>query len=74
MTADALVEIEDLSRRLRHRRPGRARPARTSACDRPAAQSSGIVGESGSGKSTLALALLGLLPANTTALSGPHRL
>ena len=29
----------------------------------------GIVGESGSGKSTLALALLGLLPENTSAVS-----
>jgi peptide/nickel transport system ATP-binding protein len=30
----------------------------------------GIVGESGSGKSTLALALLGLLPENTSGVSG----
>jgi oligopeptide/dipeptide ABC transporter ATP-binding protein len=30
----------------------------------------GVVGESGSGKSTLALALLGLLPANTSGVSG----
>ncbi len=30
----------------------------------------GLVGESGSGKSTLALALLGLLPDNTTGISG----
>ena len=30
----------------------------------------GLVGESGSGKSTLALALLGLLPANTSDVSG----
>ena len=30
----------------------------------------GLVGESGSGKSTLALALLGLLPDNTSNVSG----
>src|SRR3954452_10466373 len=30
----------------------------------------GIVGESGSGKSTLALALLGLLPDNTSGVTG----
>jgi peptide/nickel transport system ATP-binding protein len=30
----------------------------------------GLVGESGSGKSTLALALLGLLPQNTSSISG----
>lgn len=30
----------------------------------------GIVGESGSGKSTLAMAILGLLPAQTTQITG----
>ena len=30
----------------------------------------GLVGESGSGKSTLALALLGLLPQNTSGIAG----
>ena len=73
MTADALVEIEDLS--LAFATPaGPLKVLRGISLTIGRRRILGLVGESGSGKSTLALALLGLLPANTHRLVGAHRL
>jgi peptide/nickel transport system ATP-binding protein len=69
MTEDALVEIESLSVDFATAN-GAVHALRDVNLAIGKRRVVGIVGESGSGKSTLALALLGLLPENTSGVSG----
>jgi oligopeptide/dipeptide ABC transporter ATP-binding protein len=69
MTQDALVEISNLSIDFATAR-GSVHVLRDVNLSIGRRRIVGVVGESGSGKSTLALALLGLLPDNTSKVSG----
>jgi peptide/nickel transport system ATP-binding protein len=69
MTRDALVEISNLSIDFATGR-GAVHALRDVNLSVGRRHIVGLVGESGSGKSTLALALLGLLPENTSKVTG----
>jgi peptide/nickel transport system ATP-binding protein len=69
MTENALVEIQNLSIDFATGN-GEVHALRDVTLTIGRRRIVGVVGESGSGKSTLALALLGLLPDNTSGVSG----